>query len=469
MSNKQRTIASAATLSGVGLHTGKTVNLTISPTESGGIVYVRTDLDGKPRIKADVLNVVDTSRGTTIGQGEATVSTIEHVMAALYVSGITQAEIEIDGPEAPILDGSSQPILEVIAMAGVRELEQERESLQFTENYSFSDEKSGASYLIVPAEKPSYTVMIDYGSKVLPPQHAVLKDIGDFESEISAARTFSFLHELEFLLSKGLIKGGSLDNAVVFVEKPLGDEHRERLAKLFDKPEVHVTQAGVLNNTDLRFTNEPARHKLLDMIGDLALLGADIKGHIIATKPGHGGNAALGKALTGLLKESRKPQAPRIDLNAEPLFDINGIMAKLPHRPPFLFVDKIFELTDTHVVGIKNVSMNEPFFVGHFPGAPVMPGVLQIEAMAQVGGILVLSTVPDPENWLTYFLKMDNVKFRKMVMPGDTIIFRMDLVSPIRRGLCHMQGYAYVNNELVMEAELMAQIQRRKDTQSAKE
>ena len=461
MKAKQRTIAQSVSLQGVGLHTGADVRITIGPSENGAITFVRTDLDGSPEIKAQVQYVVDTSRGTTIGQNGATVSTIEHVMAALYALGIDNAEIAIDGPECPILDGSSKPILEAIAAVGTRELEADKEVLQFTENFEFSDEKSGASYLVVPAESTSYTVMIDYRSRVLAPQHAMLKELASFENEIAPSRTFCFLHELEYLLEKNLIKGGNLDNAVVFVEEVLDESHQKRLATLFNQTDVAVTQAGVLNNTNLRFINEPARHKLLDMIGDLALLGAEIQGHIIATKPGHGGNAAFGKALSSLLKESRKPQAPRIDLNSEPLFDINGIMRKLPHRPPFLFIDKIFELSDTHVVGVKNVTMNEEFFQGHFPGAPVMPGVLQIEAMAQVGGILVLSTVPDPENYLTYFLKMDNVKFRKMVGPGDTIIFRLDLLSPIRRGLCHMQGYAYVKNELVMEAEMMAQISKR--------
>jgi len=463
MSNRQRTIAKEVTLKGTGLHSGAQVELTIAPSESGGIVFVRTDLEGRPAIKADALNVSDTSRGTTIGSDGVSVSTIEHVMAALYAVGIAHATLSINGPEAPILDGSARPIIDLLESVGTRELETEWEELHFDAPFHLTDEKTGASFLIVPADRTGWTVMIDYNSQVLPPQHAVLADIAGFGKEIAPARTFSFLHELEFLLKNGLIKGGSLDNAVVFVEKPLDDAHRERLVDLFGQADVHVTQAGVLNNTELRFTNEPARHKLLDLIGDLALLGVQVKGHIIATRAGHAANNALARALAAKVKEARKPRAPRIDLNAAPLLDINGIMGKLPHRPPFLFVDKVFELTDTHVIGIKNVTMNEPFFTGHFPGAPVMPGVLQIEAMAQVGGILVLSTVPDPENWLTYFLKMDNVKFRRMVFPGDTIIFRMDLLSPIRRGLCHMQGHAYVNNELVMEAELMAQIQRRTD------
>lgn len=465
MSRKQRTIASEITLKGTGLHSGAQVELTIAPADSGGIVFMRTDLEAQPTVKADALHVTDTSRGTTIGKDGVTVSTIEHVMAALYAKGIAHALLHINGPEVPILDGSAKPVIDLIETVGTVELELESEELCFDEPFHFTDEKTGASFIIVPSEQPSWTVMIDYNSSVLTPQHAVLKEVSNFGKEIAPARTFSFLHELEFLLKNGLIKGGSLDNAVVFVEKPLDEAHRERLVELFGQADVHITQAGVLNNTELRFTNEPARHKLLDLIGDLALLGVEVKGHIIATKAGHAANNALARALVAKLKESRKPKAPRINLNEAPLLDIKGIMRKLPHRPPFLFVDKVFELTDTHVIGTKNVTMNEPFFAGHFPGAPVMPGVLQIEAMAQVGGILVLSTVPDPENWLTYFLKMTNVKFRKMVFPGDTIIFRMDLLSPIRRGLCHMQGYAFVNGDMVMEAELMAQIQRRNDLQ----
>ena len=460
MSLKQRTVNGSFSLNGVGLHTGARVKMTIGPSERSGFVFVRTDLDNA-EVPALISNISSTSRGTTISNGTASVSTIEHVMAALAAEGVTNATIEIDGPEVPILDGSCKDLTAMVKKAGVKDLNGQHEVLNIEANLHFLDEETGAEYLVVPSDRPRFTVMIDYRSKVLPPQHAVLNDLADFEQEIAPNRTFCFLHELELLLEHKLIRGGGLDNAVVFVEYPIDEEKRLKLAQTFNQKDIHAVNSGVLNNTELRFVNEPARHKLLDLIGDLALVNARINGHIIATKPGHGSNSRFGKFLTGILKENRKPKAPHIDWNAAPLLDVNGIMAKLPHRPPFLFIDKIYELSETHVVGIKNVTMNEYFFEGHFPGAPVMPGVLQIEAMAQVGGILVLSTVPDPENYLTYFLKIDGVKFRKMVMPGDTIVFRLDLLSPIRRGLCHMKGIAYVGNDPVMEAEMMAQIVKR--------
>lgn len=460
MSLKQRTVNGSFSLNGVGLHTGAQVKMTIRPSERSGFVFVRTDLDNA-EVPALISNISSTSRGTTISNGSASVSTIEHVMAALAAEGVTNATIEIDGPELPILDGSCKDLTAMVKKAGVKDLDGQHEVLNIEANLHFLDEETGAEYLVVPSDRPRFTVMIDYRSKVLPPQHAVLNDLADFEEEIAPNRTFCFLHELELLLEHKLIRGGGLDNAVVFVEYPIDEEKRLKLAQTFNQKDIHAVNSGVLNNTELRFVNEPARHKLLDLIGDLALVNARINGHIIATKPGHGSNSRFGKFLTGILKENRKPKAPTIDWSAAPLLDVNGIMAKLPHRPPFLFIDKIYELSETHVVGIKNVTMNEYFFEGHFPGAPVMPGVLQIEAMAQVGGILVLSSVPDPENYLTYFLKIDGVKFRKMVMPGDTIVFRLDLLSPIRRGLCHMKGIAYVGNDPVMEAEMMAQIVKR--------
>ncbi len=460
MKVKQKTLNQSFNISGVGLHCGEVVNVTVNPSEEAGIVFVRTDLDNA-EVPASVNKIVSTSRGTTIGNGDVTVSTIEHWMASLAAAGVTNARIEIDGPECPILDGSSKEITRALNKAGTKELDATHTTLTVDANLEFKDEESGAEYLIVPSDRPRFTVMIDYNSQVLPPQHAVLNDLADFEKEIAPNRTFCFLHELEQLLDHNLVQGGALDNAVVFVEHQMDEAKQAKLAVTFNQEDLRATTLGVLNNTDLRFVNEPARHKLLDLIGDMALIGAQVKGHVIATKPGHGSNSRFGKFVAGLVKESKKPKAPKIDFQSEPLLDVNGIMAKLPHRPPFLFIDKIYELTDTRVVGVKNVTMNEYYFEGHFPGAPVMPGVLQIEAMAQVGGILVLSTVPDPENYLTYFMKIDGVKFRKMVMPGDTIVFSLELLSPIRRGLCHMKGIAYVGDTPVMEAEMMAQIVKR--------
>lgn len=461
---KQATLQQSVTLSGKGLHTGQAATLTLEPAnEHHGIQFCRTDLEGQPTIKADANAVDSTQRCTVLKKGEASVSTIEHLLAALSGCGVTNALVKIDGPEVPILDGSAQPFIQAIKEAGILTQEEEMPYLELTEPVEWKDEESGATYTILPADQLEVTTLIDFGSSVIGKQYAQLESLADFEQEISPSRTFVFLHELEALADAGLIKGGELDNALVFVNKvPENGELAALAQKLNVTTDIAVEREGILNTTQLRFQNEAARHKLLDLVGDLALTGLDLRLKIIARKPGHGANTRLAKELLKKYKTSRKLQGiPKYDPNQPPVNDIHEITKKLQHRFPFLLIDKIIELSDKHVVGVKNVTMNEPYFPGHFPSNPVMPGVLQIEAMAQTGGILVMENVDDPHAWDTFFLRIKNALFRHPVLPGDTILFKMELISPIRRGLCEMTGKAYVGNKLVCEAELLAQIIRR--------
>jgi len=459
MAEYQTTIKTDVSVSGVGLHTGESVTITFRPApENHGYVFQRVDLPGKPTVEADVDNVTDTERGTTISKNGAKVSTIEHALAALAGMELDNILMEIDGPEVPILDGSSKPFMEVLDKAGRILQGVERKYYTLSQNITYEDPNRRTEMLAVPSDDFRLTVMVDYNSDLIGTQHATIYNINEFRKEVSDSRTFCFIDELEMLVKHNLIKGGDVNNAIVVVNKMLPEDRLTNLKKIFHKEEM-VVERGFLNNVTLRYQNEPARHKLLDIVGDLALVGAPIKGHILAARPGHVANVAFARMIKDMMKRDRfRAQVPKYNPNEKPIYDTVAIQKLLPHRHPFLFIEKIIELSDHHIVGVKNVSMNEWFFPGHFPGAPVMPGVIQIEAMAQCGGVLVLNTVKDPENYLTYFMKIENARFKQVVVPGDTLIFKLELAGPIRRGICHMHGEAFVGDKVVMEAEMMAQI-----------
>lgn len=459
----QHTIKKVVSVSGVGLHTGKQVKISFHPAPvNHGYKFKRIDLEAQTVINADVSRVVSTQRGTKIRSGAAEISTIEHVLSALAGLQIDNVLMEIDGPEVPIMDGSAMPFVKVLLKAKLEEQDSPRDYFEIEEAITYRDEESGIEMTALPADGFEVITMIDFNSKVLGQQYASLDNLDNYVEEIASCRTFVFLREIEYLLSQDLIKGGDLENAIVIADQPLPQGKMDELAKKLGKPSVKIEQDGILNTIKLKFKNEPARHKLLDVIGDVALLGKPIKGRILATKPGHTSNIEFTKLLKKHYLEQRKLKGkPKYDPNKAPVFDLVKISEWLPHRHPFLLVDKIIELSKTHVVGIKNVTFNEAHFQGHFPNNPVMPGVLQIEALAQTGGILALSTVEDPGNWDTYFIKIDNTRFKHFVVPGDTLILKMELLAPIRRGICQMQATAYVGNKIVSEGELTAQIIKR--------
>jgi UDP-3-O-[3-hydroxymyristoyl] N-acetylglucosamine deacetylase / 3-hydroxyacyl-[acyl-carrier-protein] dehydratase len=464
MSEKQRTLAKEISLTGKGLHTGNNVTITFKPAPvNHGYKFCRVDLPGKPLIDALAEHVTDTSRGTTLVQNNASVATIEHVMAAFHGLRIDNALIELNGPEAPIMGGSAWKFVEAIKEAGIVEQREDRNYFVVKQKITFSDEEHGVDLIVYPDDHFSVNVLIDYNSKILGNQYSILDSIDDFEEKISKSRTFVFFHELEPLYKQGLIKGGDLDNAIVILEKEVEQSEIDRIAKLFNRPGINTHTAGILNNTELRYPNEPARHKLLDIMGDIALVGHPIKGKIVATRPGHYANTRLAKIIRQEMKKAlSKRDIPVYDPSLSPVFTVDDIKKRLPHRFPFLLVDKIIALDESSIVGIKNVTFNESFFQGHFPDEPVMPGVLLVEALAQTGGLLVLNSVEEPEKYSTYFLKIDKLKFKQKVVPGDTVILKMELADVMRRGIVTMFGQAFVGNKLVLEGEMTAQVVKNK-------
>ena len=464
MTDKQKTIDKPVTISGTGLHTGRLGEMTFhSAPTNHGIKFRRIDLELKPIIPADINFVGNTARGTTLTKNGVSVFTIEHVLAAFTGLGIDNVLVDLNMEEVPIKDGSARFFVEAIKEAGIIEQNAKKKYLVIKEPVVYENPDEDVKLMIEPADDFSITVIIDYATDALGKQEATLNKIGDFETEIAPCRTFVFLHELEYLLSNNLIKGGDLNNAIVFVNRDVTQTELDNLANLFNKPKIKVKPDGILNNLELVYENEAARHKLLDVIGDLSLLGKPIKGRVTAYKPGHKANTEFAKKILNHIKEANMLKKPPFDIYAKPLYDINQIKKILPHRPPFLLVDKVLEMTDNNITAVKNVSLNEPFFVGHFPDEPIMPGVLQVEAMAQVGGIFVLNQVENPELYSTYFLKIDDVRFRSKVVPGDVLVFTIELTGPIKRGICSMYGKAYVGDKVVMDGKLIAQIVKNKE------
>lgn len=459
---KQVTLKAPFTVKGKSLHCGQFINATFCPApDNHGYKFKRIDLEGQPVIDAVAENVVDTTRGTVLGKGDVRVSTVEHALAALYALGVDNCLIELDGPELPILDGSAKYYVEQINAVGLEEQKEDKDFFVIKEKVSIKDEKTGSTITLYPDESFSVEVMVEYNSPVLPNQFAILDDMADFSEKVASARTFVFVREIEVLLQNGLIKGGDLDNAIVIYDTPVSQEKIDNICDLVGVEHMHINNLGYINPTPLKWDNEPARHKLMDVIGDLALIGRPLKCRVVAIRPGHTINAVLTKKVRKEVKHT-EIQSPNYNPNLDPIIDVNGIRGLLPHRYPFLLIDKIIEIDRKHCVAVKNVTVNEPFFTGHFPEEPVMPGVLQVEAMAQAAGVLVLNYLDDPQKYSTYFLKIDNVKFRQKVVPGSTLLLNVSLMTEIRRGCAIVKGYAFIGDKIVCEAEFMAQIIKNK-------
>ncbi len=456
---KQKTIKKPINFSGKGIHTGSFTNMILIPAkENTGIKFIRTDLEGKPEIKADIDNLFSTERSTSLKKNNAEIHTVEHILAAITGACIDNIIIEIDNIEVPILDGSAKQFSEKIENIGFTIQDAEKNYFEIKKTITFTDEKTGTSLIASPCENYEIKIEINYNSETLGVQNANLDNISDFKKDIASSRTFCFLHELEELIDKNLVKGGNINNAIVVVENEINENKLTKLKQAFNNPKIQVNKNGYLNNLTLRHDNEPARHKLLDVIGDLSLVGRPIKGKITAIKPGHKNNTKFAKILKKAMIEQINKTVPKIDFDKAPLYNKEKIKTILPHREPFLFIDEIRDIGEDYIIGVKFVKSEEEYFKGHFPGEPVMPGVLQLETMAQAGGVLILSTVQNPEDYLTFFMKIDNAKFKQKVLPGDTIIFRLHLISPIRRGICHMRGTGYVGDKIVVEADLLAKI-----------